>query len=157
MSNIVKENCTVAVHYIGTLEDGSVFDSSREAGQPFSFETGTGSVVPGFNDAVVGMELGETKTVVLTPANAYGIHNENAFQVVPKSKFSPDFDFSPGNSVAGQSNGQNFRAIIEGTTENHVVINFNHPLAGKTLTFEIEVIEITEKDIEVIPDQALQE
>ena len=140
MSNTVENNTTVTVHYTGTLEDGTKFDSSRDRDTPFTFETGTGQVVTGFNNAVVGMTVGETKTVTLTPENAYGNHNPNAYQVVPKNVFGEDFDFTEGNTVSGQNNGQNFRATIEGTTRNHVVLDLNHPLAGKTLTFEIEVI-----------------
>ena len=138
----VETNTKVNVHYVGTLEDGSVFDSSRKRNKTFEFTTGTGQVVPGFNDAVIGMQVGQTKTVTLTPEQAYGPVNQNAYQVVPKTSFEDGFDFTKGNPVSGSNNGQRFQAVIEGTTDNHVVLNFNHPLAGKSLTFEIEVVEI---------------
>ena len=139
----VENNNTVSVHYTGTLDDGTEFDSSRNR-EPFIFKTGTGQVVPGFNDAVVGMNVGETKTVTLTPEQAYGPTNENAYQVVPKNRFGPDFTFEKNQPVAGNNNGQEFRAVIEAVLDNHVVLNFNHPLAGQNLTFEIEVLSIEE-------------
>ena len=142
MSNTVTENSIVTVHYIGTLADGSVFDSSRERNTPFAFTTGTGQVVPGFNNAVVGMTVGETKTSTLPAAEAYGPVNDNAFQVVPKSAFEEGFEFTQGKPVSGAQGDQQFQATIEGTTDNHVVLNFNHPLAGKDLTFEIEVLSV---------------
>ena len=142
MSNTVTENSIVTVHYVGTLNDGTVFDSSRERNTPFAFTTGTGQVVPGFNDAVIGMAVGETKTSTLTAETAYGPTNDNAYQVVPQSAFEEGFEFEKGKPVSGAQNGQQFQAVIEGTTDNHVVLNFNHPLAGKDLTFEIEILSI---------------
>ena len=86
------------------------------------------------------MTIGETKIVTLTPEEAYGPENDNAYQVVPKKAFESGFEFTKGKPVSGAQNGQQFQAIIEGTTDNHVVLNFNHPLAGKELTFEIELL-----------------
>ena len=140
MSNTVENNNVVTVHYVGTLTDGTVFDSSREKETPFTFTTSIGQVVPGFNDAVLGMEVGETKTVTLTPDVAYGPKNDNAYTVAPKSAFEEGFEFTKGNIVQGNNNGQQFQAKIEGTTDNHVVLDMNHPLAGEILTFEIEVV-----------------
>ena len=143
MSKITNNN-NVTVHYTGTFPDGTVFDSSREKETPFTFTTGIGQVVPGFNDAVLGMEKGQSKTVTLTPDVAYGEVNPNAFSAVPKSAFEEGFDFTVGNMVTGAQNGQQFQAKIEGTTDNCVVLDMNHPLAGKILTFEIEVIDFEE-------------
>ena len=147
MSNTVENNNIVTVQYVGTLTDGTVFDSSREKETPFSFTTGIGQVVPGFNDAVVGMSVGETKTVTLTPDVAYGPKNPNAYTVAPKDAFEEGFDFTKGNIVSGNQNGQTFQAKIEGTTDNHVVLDMNHPLAGEILTFEIEIVSV-----ETVPD-----
>lgn len=147
MSNKIENNNVVTVHYTGTFTNGTVFDSSKEKETPFTFTTGIGQVVPGFNDAVLGMETGQTKTVTLTPDVAYGPKNPNAFQVVPKSSFEDGFDFTKGNVITGAQNGQQFQAKIEGTTDNHVVLDMNHPLAGEILTFEIEVL-----GFEIVPD-----
>lgn len=148
MSNTVENNHKVTVHYVGTLTDGTIFDSSRDKETPFTFTTGVGMVVPGFNNAVIGMTVGDTKTVTLTPDVAYGPTNPNAFTVASKSVFEEGFDFTKGNIVTGNQNGQNFQAKIEGTTDNHVVLDMNHPLAGKILTFEIEILN-TEENIEI--------
>lgn len=147
MSNTVENNNIVTIHYTGTLTDGTVFDSSRDKEVPFTFTTSIGQVVPGFNDAVVGMAVGETKTFTLTPDVAYGPTNPNAFTVAPKTAFEEGFDFTKGNVVNGNQNGQQFQAKIEGTTDNHVVLDMNHPLAGEILTFEVEVIST-----ETVPD-----
>ena len=140
MSNTVENNNTVTVHYTGTLDDGTVFDSSRTKETPFTFLTGANQVVPGFDKAVIGMTFGETKTVTLTAENAYGPSNPAAFSVAPKSAFGEGFEFVKGKIVSGNQQGQTFQAKIEGTTDNHVVLDMNHPLAGKDLTFEIEVL-----------------
>jgi len=140
----IENNNIATVHYVGTFSDGTVFDSSRTRNTPFAFTTGTGQVVPGFDSAVIGMTVGETKTVTLAPEEAYGLTNDNAFQVVPKTAFEEGFEFDKGKPVSGSQNGQQFQALIEGTTDNHIVLNFNHPLAGKELTFEIEVLSMAE-------------
>ena len=147
MSNTVETNNMVTVHYVGTFTDGTVFDSSRDKETPFAFTTGSGQVVPGFDDAVIGMKVGETKTVTLTPDVAYGPKNPNAYTVAPKTSFEEGFDLTKGNVVQGQQNGQQFQARIEGTTDNHVVLDMNHPLAGEILTFEIEIVSA-----ETVPD-----
>jgi FKBP-type peptidyl-prolyl cis-trans isomerase 2 len=144
MSNTVENNNNVTVHYVGTLTDGTVFDSSRDKETPFTFTTGAGQVVPGFNNAVVGMIVGDTKTVTLTPDVAYGSANPNAFTVAPKAAFEEGFEFTKGNIVSGNQNGQTFQAKIEGTTDSHVVLDMNHPLAGQILTFEIEILSTKE-------------
>lgn len=142
MSNTVENNNVVTVHYTGTLEDNTVFDSSRESETPFTFTTGVGQVVPGFNDAVVGMTVGQTKTVTIPAEFAYGPTNPNAYTVAHKDNFEEGFDFSKGNIVSGNKNGQMFQAKVEGTTDNHVVLDMNHPLSGKDLTFNIEVLSV---------------
>ena len=147
MSNTVETNNMVTVHYVGTFTDGTVFDSSRDKETPFAFTTGSGQVVPGFDDAVIGMKVGETKTVTLTPDVAYGPKNPNAYTVAPKTSFEEGFDLTKGNVVQGQQNGQQFQARIEGTTDNHVVLDMNHPLAGEILTFEIKIVSA-----ETVPD-----
>ena len=141
----VQNNNQVTVHYVGKFEDGTVFDSSRAKEKPLTFTTGSGQVVPGFNDAVVGMEVGQTETFTISPVNAYGEHSEHAFAVAPKSAFNDEVELIKGNIVSGADNqGRPFQAAIEGTTENHVVLDMNHPLAGKTLVFEIEVLSTQE-------------
>lgn len=140
--NTVENGNTVSVHYTGTLNDGTQFDSSRER-EPLSFLVGDGQVIPGFESAVLGMQVGETKTIAILAENAYGPKNDQAVQVVERSRFPNGFEGNVGESVTGQTGeGQAFRATIVSVEENTVTLDFNHPLAGQDLTFEVELVSI---------------
>ena len=140
--NTVENGNTVSVHYTGTLNDGTQFDSSRER-EPLSFLVGDGQVIPGFESAVLGMQEGETKTITILAENAYGPKNDQAVQVVERSRFPNGFEGNVGESVTGQTGeGQAFRATIVSVEENTVTRDFNHPLAGQDLTFEVELVSI---------------
>ena len=140
--NTVENGNTVSVHYTGTLNDGTQFDSSRER-EPLSFLVGDGQVIPGFESAVLGMQEGETKTITILAENAYGPKNDQAVQVVERSRFPNGFEGNVGESVTGQTGeGQAFRATIVSVEENTVTLDFNHPLAGQDLTFEVELVSI---------------
>ena len=97
----VTNGHNVKVHYRGTLTDGTEFDNSRVRGQTLDFEVGSGRMIRGFNDAVLGMTPGETKQVTLNPDTAYGEHNPQALQSVPKDAFGEDFNFEVGGMVQG--------------------------------------------------------
>lgn len=127
----------VAVHYVGTLDDGEVFDSSRERDQPLLFELGVGMVVPGFDAAVTGMAVGETKTVRLEPAEAYGERDEDLILEFPLSQ-APE-GVEAGDLVTMSTGAP---ATILEVTDEVVVVDANHPLAGQALTFEIELVSI---------------
>ena len=143
MTQLVEAGNTVQVHYVGTLEDGSEFDNSRERGEALTFEVGGSSIIAGFSDAVVGMTPGETKTVTIPPENAYGSVMEEAVQNVPRDAFPSDFEFVKGAFVKGLNpNGQEVLAKIVEYTEDSISIDMNHPLAGKNLQFEIELVDI---------------
>ena len=140
--NTVENGNIVSVHYTGTLNDGTQFDSSR-AREPLSFLVGDGQVIPGFESAVLGMQEGETKTITILAENAYGPKNDQAVQVVEKNRFPNGFEGNVGESVTGQTGeGQAFRATIVNIEENTVTLDFNHPLAGHDLTFEVELVSI---------------
>ena len=130
----------VNVHYKGTLSDGTVFDNSRARDQVLSFQVGSGRMISGFNDAVLGMTVGETKTVTIQPENAYGQRNENAVQNVPRAAFGEDFEFEIGGTVQGNGPMGPFLAKIVEVTDDSVLLDMNHPLAGETLNFEIELV-----------------
>ncbi len=135
---VVADGDVVDVHYVGTLDDGSQFDSSRDRGTPFTFSVGTGQVIPGFDDAVRGGRVGDVRTVRIEPADAYGEWSEANIIEVP---FNPEQgDVQPGDEVF-LTNGQ--QAIILEVTEETVTLDANHPLAGEALTFEIEILAIT--------------
>lgn len=135
---MVQDGDLVEVHYDGTLDDGSTFDSSRERGTPFSFEVGTGQVIPGFDDAVRGLRVGESREVRIPAAEAYGKHSDENIVEVP---YGPDQgDVAVGDQVylnTGQA------AIVLEVKADTVVLDANHELAGQALTFNIEVLSIT--------------
>jgi peptidylprolyl isomerase len=141
---IAENGNTVNAHYRGTFEDGTEFDSSRTRGESITFEIGSGQMIPGFESGVTGMSVGETKTFTLEPSDAYGDHYEERVQSVPRNQFGEGVDFAIGNAVQGiNPDGQRFMATISEVKEDTVSLDFNHPLAGKTITFEVEVLEIS--------------
>ncbi len=138
---VVKKGDKIKVEYIGSFESGEVFDASEKHGKPLEFEAGVGMVVPGFEAGVIGMDVGEGKTITLKPEEAYGMPNEQAIQKVPKDKF-------PAEAKEGMMigvplpNGQQMPAKITKIDDNEVTIDMNHPMAGKTLVFKIKIVEI---------------
>ncbi len=143
--NMTEEtsNKTVKVHYTGTLEDGTMFDSSRQR-EPFEFVLGAGQVIEGFNNAVAEMAVGETKTVSLSSEEAYGPYYEEMLHSIDHSQFAEGVVPEVGMQL--QSDGGEGHppmvALVTEVTEDKVVIDANHPLAGKALTFEIELLEL---------------
>ena len=143
MSKAEKGNM-VSVHYTGTLSNGTEFDSSKGR-EPLGFEIGGGQVIAGFNDAIVGMVVGESKTFTIPATEAYGLKNEEAVQEVPKTQFSSDFKPVVGGQVTGQNeNGQTFAATIVSEQDETITLDFNHPLAGQDLTFNVELMSVNE-------------
>jgi peptidylprolyl isomerase len=145
----VENGNTVSVHYKGTLDDGTEFDSSYKRGEPVVFEVGTGKMISGFDAAVCGMEQGEIKTVTVLPENGYGDVLEEGFHNVPVSSFAPDETLEVGTVVHGQNEqGSVVSAVVSEVLSDEIILNFNHPLAGKNMNFEIELIEISHSETE---------
>ena len=139
---MVKAGDKVKIMYKGTLEDGSVFDSTQ-SDRPFEFVAGVGSVIPGFDQAVTGMKLNEKKQVTIKAAEAYGPRNENMFRKFPHSFFPADMSPKLEMVISLQGpNGREFPGKITEITADSVTVDLNHPLAGKDLTFEIELVGI---------------
>ncbi|NOQ37691.1 peptidylprolyl isomerase [archaeon] len=140
----VKKGDKVKVEYTGTLEDGTVFDSSEKHGEPLEFEVGAGQMIKGFDDAVVGMEKGDEKKITLKPADAYGDPNPQLIQKVPKDKLPKGADMKAGMQLAmALPNGQQIPATITEIGDTEVTIDINHPLAGKTLNFKVKVVDVS--------------
>lgn len=138
-----KEGDTVKVHYTGKLTDeGTVFDSSRER-EPLEFTLGEGKLIPGFEDAVIGMEEGDSTTVDLASEDAYGERREDLELEVSKSDLPDNIEPEVGMQLQmqQQENGQNIPVQITAVEDDYVKLDANHPLAGKDLTFDIELIE----------------
>lgn len=135
------EGDTVEVHYTGRLENGEVFDSSRERG-PIKFTVGGQQVVPGFEDAVKGMEKGESRTVEIPPTEAYGERDERLVRQLPRAEVAVE-DLKPGHVLQLQApDGQAFQGIVTDVSDAEVTLDFNHFLAGRTLVFELELVDI---------------
>jgi len=133
---------TVRVHYTGTLEDGTQFDSSRGA-EPMEFAMGQGQLIAGFENAVAGLSAGESCKVTLAPEDAYGESNEEMIRGVPRELMPEGVELTPGMVLQGQANdGQVDNFTVVSFTDEMVTLDANHPLAGKALTFEIELVEI---------------
>lgn len=132
----------VKVHYTGTLDDGTVFDSSRDRDEPLAFVCMAGQMIPGFDKAVAEMEVGETKTVHLEPADAYGERTEAAIQRIPISALPGAEKLKAGDEVALQGpDGIPHPAKVAEVTDTEVAFDMNHPLAGEALNFEITLLE----------------
>lgn len=138
----IKEGDKVKIEYTGTLDDGTVFDSSEKHGKPLEFEVGVGQVIKGFENAVIGMKKGEEKEFKLQPAEAYGDYNPQLIKKIPKEQLPKDKELKSGMIlVIGTPDGKKFPARITDVTDKEVSLDLNHPLAGKVLNFKIKVIE----------------
>lgn len=137
-----KEGDTVKVHYTGKLSDGTVFDSSDER-SPIEFTIGEGQVIPGFEEAVVGMEPGESKTATVPSEKAYGPHQGEMMFEVGRDQFPQDVQPEPGQQLQiRQPDGRTFFVTVNEISESSVTLDANHPLAGKDLVFDIKLEEI---------------
>jgi len=137
-----KRGDTVKVHYRGTLKDGSVFDSSKDR-EPLQFTIGSGQVITGFEEAVSGMKVGEQKTVLIPCNKAYGELQEDLVMTVPQTQVPPDLNVEVGMRLeVGGVDGEVLRVTVIEVNENAVVLDANPPLAGKDLTFDLELMEI---------------
>jgi len=144
MSKVENGNI-VSVHYRGTLTDGTEFDNSHNRGEPLSFTVGAGQMISGFEAGVIGMQLGETKNIEVSADDGYGKRVDEAIQDIPKTAFPPDFEFVIDGTVQGSGpDGRPVMAKILKENTESVTLDFNHPLAGQALNFEIELVEINE-------------
>jgi len=145
-----KAGDTVKVHYTGRLEDGSVFDSSEchdeecgcETG-PLEFTIGEGQVIPGFEQAVTGMSIGESKTVTIPVAEAYGDRQDELVAQVPRSDLPEGMNPEVGQQLeVTQEDGSSFPVLVIDVAEESITLDANHPLAGKDLTFDLKLVAI---------------
>ena len=141
----VEKGNKVKVHYTGTLDNGEEFDSSRKRGETLNFEVGTGQMIAGFDSAMEGMTVGQIKDIVLESSKAYGERSEDAVMPVSRKNFPDDFVVEVGAMVQGSTaQGMPVQATIVSEDEENLILDMNHPLAGKTLNFNIELVEIGE-------------
>jgi FKBP-type peptidyl-prolyl cis-trans isomerase 2 len=138
----VKNGDKVKVEYKGTFDDGTVFDSSEKCGAPLEFEVGAGQIIPGFENAVMGMENGEEKEFKLEPSDAYGDRNPQLVQKIPRDQLPKEVE-SGMMLVVGLPNGAQIPVKVTEVTDEWVTIDMNHPLAGENLNFKIKVVGIS--------------
>ncbi len=139
----VKKGDKVKIEYTGTLDDGTVFDTSVEHGKPLEFQVGDGQVIKGFEDAILGMKEGDEKEFSVEPSEGYGIHDPTLVQKVPKEIFPPEADLVPGLLFeAGLPTGEKVPATIKAIEDGIISVDLNHPLAGKKLNFKIKLSAI---------------
>jgi peptidylprolyl isomerase len=138
----VKQGDSVSAHYVGTLEDGTVF-SNTEKDEPLKFVIGDGTVLQGFEEALIGMSPGETRNVTFEADKGYGPHHDDLIRSVPRSQLPEGFDPEENEYLDISQEGHDFVALVIETSDEDITLDANHPLAGKALTFEItlEAIE----------------
>ena len=139
----VKKGDTVKVEYTGTLEDGTVFDSSESHKEPLEFQVSAGQVLPGFENAMIGMKNGESKEIKLAVSEAYGEYNPQFIRKIPRSQLPKDQEPKVGMVLmVGLPNGMQVPVKIVSVDAESVSIDLNHPLAGKALNFKIKIVGI---------------
>jgi len=137
-----KSGDTVQVHYQGELSGGEVFDSSR-GGDPIRFTLGSEEVIPGFENAIIGMSVGDKKRVVIPTVEAYGPHLDELMLTVPSDEIPPDVKPELGDVYhLKHPDGPEFEAVIADVRDDGITLDANHPLAGEDLTFELELVAI---------------
>ncbi|MCU9838156.1 peptidylprolyl isomerase [Ruegeria sp. WL0004] len=138
----IKQGDTVRIHYTGTLLDGNTFDSS-EGRDPLQFEVGSGQIIPGLDQALPGMAVGEKKRVEIACVEAYGPLNPEARQAIPREGIPDDIPVDLGTQLQMQApDGRIIPVTVVEVTEATVTLDANHPLAGQDLIFDIEIVSI---------------
>ena len=139
-----EKGTKVRVHYRGTLNDGTEFDNSHTRVEPIEFQVVAGQMILGFDSAVVGMSVGDSKTITLAPEEAYGTINPEAKTEIPKNAFPEGLDLVEGMPVPlGAPDGRRVMGRLTQLNEETVTVDLNHPLAGEALNFDIELVEVT--------------
>ena len=142
---MIEDGKFVAIDYVGTFESGETFDSSKGR-DPLEFAIASGMVIPGMDKAVKEMEVGEEKNISIPPAEAYGNYDDKLVHSFPKEGMQNDFDPQVGMAISVKmENGQQVPATVKEVTDKEVVLDVNHPLAGKTLNFFIKLLEINDE------------
>lgn len=138
----IKSGDTVRIHYTGTLADGTVFDSS-EGREPLEFQVGSGQIIPGLDQALPGMTTGEKKVVNIEPEDAYGPVHEEARQSVPRAQIPAEIPLEVGIQLQMQTpDGRAMPVTVVEISDDSVLLDANHGLAGKTLTFDFEIVSV---------------
>lgn len=140
--NQVKDNNTVKVHYTGKLKDGRVFDTS-EGKDPLKFTLGKGQMIPGFEKGLIDMKVNEKKTIHITKDEAFGDQREELIQEVPRTQLPENMEVKEGMGlVSSTPDGKKHNLTVKEVKDNTIIVDANHPLAGKDLVFDLELVDI---------------
>ncbi len=140
-ASMIEKGSQVAIHYTLTV-DGEVVDSS-EGKDPLTYEQGAGHIIPGLESELAGLKAGDKKLVTVAPEGGYGVHTPEAIQEVPRSAFPTEEELKVGDRVSGEADGQMFQATVQAFGDETITLDFNHPLAGKTLNFDVTVVSVS--------------
>ncbi len=147
----VKTGDKIKVHYHGRLNNGQTFDNS-EGREPLEFEVGSGMVIKGFDDGVKGMAVGDKKTINIPFDQAYGPRNPDMIIEMPRERFPKDMELEVGMPLGmSDGQGQQFEVVVTEIKDAAVTLDANHPLAGQDLIFDLELVEIVNKPLIIIP------
>ena len=150
----IADKMYVAIEYTLTLESGQEIDKSP-AGQPLGFIAGTGQIIPGLEKALMGRAAGDNAKLVIAPEDAYGPVKDNLFQDIPKSQFPTDVEITPGMAFEAQGPHGPFMITVAKVNDNETItVDLNHPMAGKELHFEVNVVEVREPTTEELAQAA---
>ena len=139
----VKKGDKIQVEYEGKFEDGTVFDASEKHGKPLEFKVGSGNVLKAFEEATIGMNEGEEKEITLPPKEAYGDYQNEYVMEIPIERFPSEVEPRVGQRFqVDQGDGKTFMVLVTQISDSSVTLDANHPLAGKDLIFDIELLEI---------------
>ncbi len=148
---MIKKGDIVRVHFIGTLDDGKVFESTQGK-EPLEFEVGSGDVYSFFDTCVIGMKEGEMREFRIEPSDAFGFHRKELIQKVPRQKLQGDF--KQGEWIDMKvSSGEQRKAKVLDITDDEITLDFNHPLAGKALNLQIKIISVNQASQQQKPNQ----
>lgn len=147
----VKSGDKIKVHYHGRLTNGETFDKS-EGREPLEFEVGSGMVIKGFDDGVTGMAVGDKKTINIPADEAYGPKNPDMIIDMPKDRFPKDMELEVGMPLSmSDGQGQQFQVVVAEVQDEVIILDANHPLAGEDLIFDLELVEIINKPLIIMP------
>jgi FKBP-type peptidyl-prolyl cis-trans isomerase 2 len=139
----VKKGDKIKIDYTGTFDDGKEFDSSTKHGAPLEFDVGSGQVIKGFDDAVVGMQKGEEKKIKVAPQEAYGDHNPQLIKKVPREVIPANIELKKDLTLGvATPDGLRLPVTIKDFDDKEITLDLNHPLAGKTLNFNLKLVDI---------------
>lgn len=151
MANKIEQDTVACVHYTGTFPNGEVFDSSKGR-EPLTYLVGHGQMIPGFEQEMLGADVGEKRDFTLTPDRAYGERDEGAVQEIPRDQFPEEMEIEEGMILGAQSHQGPIQFTIVSIEGGSITVDFNHQMAGKTLKFSVEVVSVRKASREELAD-----